>query len=98
MCLRPRRRATMLDSVRTRLTLWYVGVLALVLVSFSITVYALLARNIYARLDDDLSTTLQETGFSLGRRAAPLYDAGRRAGGRQQPPRRHPAHHHARDR
>ena len=57
----------MLDSVRARLTLWHVGVLALVLVVFSISVYALLARSLYARLDDDLRTTLRETGVSLGR-------------------------------
>jgi heavy metal sensor kinase len=60
----------MLDSVRVRLTLWHVGVLALVLVVFSISVYALLARSLYARLDDDLRTTLQETGISLGREVA----------------------------
>jgi len=38
----------MLDSVRTRLTLWYTGVLALVLILFSVSVYGLLARQLYS--------------------------------------------------
>src|SRR5205085_1241014 len=59
----------MLDSVRARLTLWHVGVLALVLAVFSVSVYALLARSLYARLDSDLGTTLRETGVSLAREA-----------------------------
>lgn len=60
----------MLDSVRARLTVWHVGVLALVLFVFSVSVYALLQRSLYARLDDDLRTTLQETSVSLGRELA----------------------------
>jgi len=35
----------MFDSVRTRLTLWHTGVLALVLIGFSLAVYALLSRS-----------------------------------------------------
>jgi two-component system, OmpR family, sensor kinase len=58
----------MFDSVRSRLTLWYVGVLALVLVVFSMSVYALLARDFYERLDNDLRTSVEETGASMSRR------------------------------
>ena len=57
----------MFDSMRVRLTLWHVSVLALVLAVFSVSVYALLARSLYARLDGDLGTTLRETGVSLTR-------------------------------
>ncbi len=49
----------MLDSVRTRLTVWYVGVLALVLIAFSMGVYALHARNLHRRLDMGLRSALQ---------------------------------------
>jgi len=41
----------MFDSVRVRLTLWYLGLLALVLVVFSVGVYALLSQSLYQRLD-----------------------------------------------
>jgi two-component system, OmpR family, sensor kinase len=41
----------MIDSVRTRLTLWHAGVLALVLLVFSGGIYALLARNLQRRTD-----------------------------------------------
>ncbi len=41
----------MIDSVRTRLTLWHAGVLALVLLVFSLGIYALLARNLQRRTD-----------------------------------------------
>ncbi|HLA09773.1 MAG TPA: ATP-binding protein [Pyrinomonadaceae bacterium] len=44
----------MFDSVRFRLTLWYVAVLALVLIAFSSGVYALLAQSLYDRLDSTL--------------------------------------------
>jgi heavy metal sensor kinase len=41
----------MFDSVRVRLTLWYLGLLALVLIVFSTGVYALLRQSLYERLD-----------------------------------------------
>jgi len=47
------------DSIRTRLTLWYVGVLALVLLAFSIGVYAMLARSLNERLNSGLRTSLE---------------------------------------
>ncbi|MGE0133181.1 MAG: sensor histidine kinase [Blastocatellales bacterium] len=55
----------MLDSVRTRLTLWYVGALALALVAFSIGVYAVTAYNLYQRLDTGLRTLQQVAIVSL---------------------------------
>lgn len=55
----------MFNSVRSRLTLWYVGVLALVLIAFSIAVYALLAAILYDSLDVELGAMLEETGLSL---------------------------------
>src|SRR5581483_3705024 len=49
----------MLDAVRTRLTLWYVGVLALVLVAFCAGVYLLLKRSLESRLDTNLRTSVE---------------------------------------
>ena len=47
----------MFDSVRTRLTLWYAGVLALSLVAFALVVYYAAARIFYARQDESLRST-----------------------------------------
>jgi heavy metal sensor kinase len=44
----------MFDSVRVRLTLWYLALLALVLIAFSSGVYFLLAQSLYDRLDASL--------------------------------------------
>jgi len=60
----------MLDSVRTRLTLWYVIVLALVLIVFSAGVYLLLARNLHRRMDEGLRTTSESIALSLVRERA----------------------------
>ncbi len=54
-----------LDSVRARLTLWYVGTLALVLLAFSIGVYSITAYNLYKRLDAGLQTLLDVAVVSL---------------------------------
>jgi two-component system, OmpR family, sensor kinase len=43
-----------LDSVRVRLTLWYTGVLALVLILVAVVTYLLYARDIYQRIDSGL--------------------------------------------
>jgi heavy metal sensor kinase len=45
----------MLDSMRARLTLWYTGVLALVLVVFAFATYAYLARAARERTDQSLA-------------------------------------------
>jgi hypothetical protein len=57
----------MLNSVRTRLTLLYVGVLALVLLGFSAGVYALLARSLAERLDGNLRATPDLMTITLSR-------------------------------
>jgi heavy metal sensor kinase len=46
------------DSVRVRLTLWYVGVLSLILVTFSLAVYIMIERTLYQSLDAELGSTL----------------------------------------
>jgi two-component system OmpR family sensor kinase len=44
----------MIQNLRARLTLWYVGVLTAVLVAVCILIYVLLGRSLYARLDGNL--------------------------------------------
>jgi two-component system OmpR family sensor kinase len=44
----------MIESLRARLTIWYVGVLAAVLVGVCILIYVLLSRALYERLDGNL--------------------------------------------
>jgi heavy metal sensor kinase len=55
----------MIDSVRSRLTLWYVSVLAAVLALFSLGVYGLLARLLQERLDEGLLAVLDVAATSL---------------------------------
>src|SRR6267143_1417399 len=49
----------MFDSVRTRLTLWYAGVLALALIAFAVLVYYAAASIFYARQDELLRSTAE---------------------------------------
>ncbi len=49
----------MLDSVRTRLTLWHTGTLAFVLIVFSVGVYLLAANQLHRRLDAGVQTTVE---------------------------------------
>ncbi|QQS44908.1 MAG: heavy metal sensor histidine kinase [Acidobacteriota bacterium] len=49
----------MFDSVRSRLTLWHVGVMALVLLIFSAGIYLLLARNLRMRTDASVGAALK---------------------------------------
>ena len=49
----------MLDSVRTRLTFWYVGVLALSLIGFALAIYYAAATIFYERQDESLHSTAQ---------------------------------------
>ncbi|MGH9627584.1 MAG: hypothetical protein ACRD7E_04455, partial [Bryobacteraceae bacterium] len=55
----------MFNSVRLRLTFWYIGLLALVLGVFSLGVYSLLSRSLYQRLDAGLRSALEVTALSL---------------------------------
>ncbi len=43
-------------SIRLRLTLWYVLLLAVILAGFSAGIYVTLRHNLYANLDDSLQT------------------------------------------
>ncbi|HET6977084.1 MAG TPA: ATP-binding protein [Pyrinomonadaceae bacterium] len=49
----------MFDSVRTRLTLWYAGVLMLSLVVFALVIYYSAARGFHERQDESLRSTAQ---------------------------------------
>src|SRR5437899_4205325 len=66
----PRKKIPMLDSIRTRLTLWSVGVLALALIVFSAGVYLLLARNLHRRMDESLRASAESIALSLVRERA----------------------------
>ena len=49
----------MFDSVRTRLTLWYAGVLALSLIAFALLIYYAAAAIFHQRQDESLRSTAQ---------------------------------------
>ena len=49
----------MFDSVRTRLTFWYVGVLAFSLIGFALAIYYAAAAIFYERQDESLRSTAQ---------------------------------------
>lgn len=55
----------MLDTVRARLTLWYVSLLAMILVLVIAMIYFLLSSALYARIDDVLRAALQTAVTSL---------------------------------
>lgn len=52
----------MIGSLRARLTVWYVSVLAIVLASVSIMIHVLLARELHDRIDENLRTV---TGIAV---------------------------------
>ena len=53
------------ETVRTRLTLWYVSLLAAILVAVIALIYILLSRALYVRIDDGLRAALQVAVTSL---------------------------------
>lgn len=53
------------NTVRARLTLWYVSALALILVVFGIAVYVMLSRALHRRVDEALRSTLDIAVTSL---------------------------------
>ncbi len=55
----------MFESVRARLTLWYVSALALILVVFGVAVYAMLSRALHRRVDEALRSTIEISITSL---------------------------------
>ena len=54
-----------LETVRARLTLWYVSVLAVILLLVGGLIYVLLARALYARIDESLHSVMQIAMTSL---------------------------------
>ena len=54
-----------IESVRARLTLYYVAALAAVLVAVGGLIYVLLARALYTRIDDNLDALVQTANNSL---------------------------------
>jgi heavy metal sensor kinase len=60
----------MIDSIRSRLTLWYVTVLAGVLAAFGLLVYVLMHRALHERVDATLHSLLGITAISLTHDAA----------------------------
>jgi two-component system OmpR family sensor kinase len=55
----------MFDSVRVRLTAWYVFILALVLTVFSVGAYVQITRTLYERFDADLKLSLESAAVRL---------------------------------
>src|SRR5689334_9816051 len=55
----------MLDTVRARLTLWYVSILGAILLAVLGMTYVLLARAMYVRIDDSLRVLIQIAVTSL---------------------------------
>ena len=56
---------TIFESVRARLTLWYVSLLAAILIVSIALIYILLARALYVRIDDTLHAVVQIAHTSL---------------------------------
>jgi two-component system, OmpR family, sensor kinase len=55
----------MINTVRGRLTLWYVAALALALAAFGATFYFLASRALYTRVDNDLRSLVELSNISL---------------------------------
>jgi heavy metal sensor kinase len=55
----------MIETVRARLTLWYVSVLAIALIAVAVLTYVLLARALYVRVDEAVVTAIQIASTSL---------------------------------
>ena len=56
---------TIFESVRARLTFWYVSLLAAILIASIALIYVLLARALYERIDDTLHAVVQIAHTSL---------------------------------
>ena len=55
----------MINTVRGRLTLWYVSALALILILFGVSVYVMLSRALHRRVDEALRSTIEISITSL---------------------------------
>ena len=58
-------QALRIDSVRSRLTLFWVAAVAAALIAVGGLIYALLARALYSRIDDNLRAVVQIATTSL---------------------------------
>jgi len=65
-----RALSSLRSSLRVRLTLWYVGALALVLLGFSAGGYLVVERSLHDRVDARLTSTLQAAAALLRARSA----------------------------
>jgi two-component system OmpR family sensor kinase len=65
MCSLQGRQPLRFESVRARLTLWYVSALALILIVFGIAVYVMLSRALHRRVDEALRSTIEISITSL---------------------------------
>jgi heavy metal sensor kinase len=54
-----------IDSIRVRLTAWYVALLAAVLAAVTVGIYVLLSGALYARIDENLRSTINIATTSL---------------------------------
>ncbi|MGH9945942.1 MAG: ATP-binding protein [Pyrinomonadaceae bacterium] len=64
----------MLNSIRTRLTIWYLLVLALIVIAFATVIYILVERNLRTTTDENLSTAWQNTAGYLRKEEADLFE------------------------
>ena len=62
----------MLNSIRTRLTLWYLGVFALVMAIFAGTIYVLVARNLNETVNGNLIEVAKSVELDLHKEDADL--------------------------
>jgi two-component system OmpR family sensor kinase len=60
----------MIDSVRIRLTLWFVAVLAVLLGGFSLAVYTLMSTTLYGRVDAVLASVVDGTHSMLAKESS----------------------------
>ena len=59
----------MIDSIRSKLTAWYVSVLASVLIAFGVGIYLMLSEALYERVDDSLRMLVDIATSSLAHEA-----------------------------
>ena len=63
----------MFNSIRIRLTLWYLGILALIIIAFAIGIYVLIERNLNQRTNQNLSEVAQSVIGELHREEADIF-------------------------
>lgn len=62
----------MLNSIRTRLTLWYLGVLAVVIIAFAFSIYFLIEKQLHETTDKSLTEISQTIEADLHKEEADL--------------------------